>query len=98
MRAALTILLPPSLYKELCFRCSATLSIVLISSYDRMLIMNILLTPTVIFSGIAVIGTVIIVSLLYKNRHKSKTKEDIGDEKIQLDVTEEYRQMYSDKQ
>ncbi len=60
--------------------------------------MNILLTLTAIFSGIVVIGTVIIVTVLYKNSHKSGTKENIGDEKTHLDVAEEYRQMYSDKQ
>jgi len=60
--------------------------------------MNILLTLIAIFSGIVVIGTVIILSVLYKKRQKSKTKENIGDEKTHLDVAEEYRQMYSDKQ
>ncbi|MFC1989732.1 hypothetical protein ACFLVW_04145 [Chloroflexota bacterium] len=60
--------------------------------------MNILLTLTAIFSGIAVIGSVIILSVLYKNRQKSKAKENIGNEKTHLDVAEEYRQMYRDKQ
>jgi len=59
--------------------------------------MNILLTLIAIFSGIVIIGTVIILSVLYRKRQKSKTKENIGPEKTHLDVAEEYRQMYSDK-
>ncbi len=52
---------------------------------------------TVIIGGIAAIGAVIAIIVLTNKRKKSMKKEHISDEETRLDIAEQYRYMYGDR-
>ncbi len=59
--------------------------------------MDVLIVFTVIIGGIAAIGAVIAIVVLTNKRKKSMKKEHISDEETGLNIAEQYRYTYSDR-
>ena len=59
--------------------------------------MDVLIVFTAIIGGIAAIGAVIAIVVLINKRQKSMKKEHISDEETGLDIAEQYRYMYGDR-
>ena len=59
--------------------------------------MSVLIVFIAIIGGIAAIGAVIAIVVLINKRQKSMKKENIGDEEKGLDIAEQYRYMYGDR-
>ena len=59
--------------------------------------MDVSIVFTAVIGGIAAIGVVIAIVVLINKRQKSMKKEHISDEEARLDIAEQYRYMYGDR-
>ena len=59
--------------------------------------MDVLIVFTATIGGIAAIGAVIVIVVQINKRQKSMKKEHISDEETGLDIAEQYRYIYDDR-